>query len=153
MANVQVDSEPCSSRIARRRQRGARRGVAAVELALCLPVVMMTTLGMIEINNVVYVQTQMQSVAYEGARVATRPTTSSAQAATAAVVAADCTAMLSQLGVNGATVTINPASLVSLVPQQTVTVTVTAPLRLNSTIAYVLASSLSLSASATLVCE
>jgi hypothetical protein len=95
----------------------------------------------------------MQSVAYEGARVATRPTTSTAQAASAATVIADCNAMLTQLGVNNATVTVNPASLTSLVPQQTVTVTITAPLNKNSAVAYVLASTITLTANATLVCE
>ncbi len=148
---TQLAPPPRAGRLGRR--RAPRRGIAAVELALCLPVVLLTTLGMIEVSNVVYVQTQMQSVAYEGVRVATRPTTSSTQAASAAVVTADCTTMLAQLGVNGATVTINPASLASLVPQQTVTVTVTAPLNKNSTIAYVLSSTLNLTVSATLVCE
>jgi Flp pilus assembly protein TadG len=134
-------------------RRPIRRGVAAVELALCLPVVLITAMGMIETSNVVYVQTRMQSVAYEGVREATRPTTSAAQAATAATVIADCNTMLAQLGVNNATVTLNPSSLAALIPQQTVTVTVTAPLNKNSVVAYVLSTSMTLTASATLVCE
>jgi Flp pilus assembly protein TadG len=127
--------------------------MATVELALCLPVVLLTAMGMIECSNVLFVQTRMQSVAYEGARVATRPTTAAAQAASAATVIADCNAMLTQLGVNNATVTLNPSSLTSLVPQQTVTVTITAPLSSNSTVAYVLASTITMTANATLVCE
>jgi Flp pilus assembly protein TadG len=155
MAIVQLEPGPAPERgrhpkAGRRRER---RGLAAVELALCLPIVLVTALGMIETSNVVFVQTRMQSVAYEGVRVATRPTTSAAQAATAATVITECNTMLSQLGVNGATVTLNPSSLTSLVPQQTVTVTITAPLSQNSTVAYVLSSSMTLTASATLVCE
>ena len=124
-----------------------------VELALCLPVLLITVFGIIETTNVVYIQTRMQSVAYEGARVATRPATSASTAASAATVTAACNTMLTQLGVNNATVTLNPASLASLVPQQTVTVTVTAPLNKNNTTAYVLKSALTITASATLVCE
>ncbi len=147
------EQAPLHRRHAKARRRPARRGVAAVELALCLPVVLMTAMGMIESSNVVFVQTRMQSVAYEGARVATRPTTSAATAATAATVIADCNTMLAQLGVYGATVTLNPASLASLVPQQTVTVTITAPLNQNSASAYVLANTIVLTARATLICE
>ncbi len=61
----------------------AAAGAAAVELALCLPILLTTALGMIETCNVVFVQARMQSAAFESARLATRPTTSQAVAATA----------------------------------------------------------------------
>ena len=59
-----------------------RSGFATVELALCLPILLTTALGMIETCNVVFVQARMQSAAFEAARLATRPTTAQAVAAT-----------------------------------------------------------------------
>jgi Flp pilus assembly protein TadG len=130
-----------------------RRGVAAVELALCLPVLLATSLGMIETCNVMFVQARMQSAAFEAARYATRPTTSTQTAATAAQVTTYANTLLTQLGVTGATVTLNPASLASAAPQSLVTVTISAPLSQNSVTSFVIASSMVLTAQATLIIE
>jgi Flp pilus assembly protein TadG len=131
----------------------SRRGAAAVELALCLPILLTTALGMIETCNVVFLQARMQSAAFEAARLATRPTTSAAVAATAAQVTADANTLLTQLGVTGATVTLSPASLSSVTPGTTVSVSITAPLSKNSATCLVLSSSLSLTAQATMIVE
>lgn len=137
-----------------RRLRGAPRpGAAAVELALCLPILLTTALGMIETCNVVFVQARMQSAAFESVRLATRPTTSQAVAATASQVTADANTLLTQLGVSNATVTLSPASLASVTPGTTVTVTITAPLVKNSVTCLVLSSSLTLTAQATMIVE
>ncbi len=80
--------------------------MATVELALCLPVLVSLAFGTIEICNVVYLRTRMLSAAYEACRLATRPTTSSQVAATGPQVITYCNSLLTQLGVNGATVTL-----------------------------------------------
>jgi Flp pilus assembly protein TadG len=132
---------------------GARRGVAAVELALCLPLLVTLAFGMIESSNLVHLRTRMYSAAYESARLATRPTTSENTAASSSAVTSYCTSILQQLGVNGATVTLSPSNLSTVVPQQLVTVTITAPLNKNSFTSLVINSSQTISAQATLIVE
>jgi Flp pilus assembly protein TadG len=142
----------------RLRRRGAhagqrRSGLACVELALCLPVLLATALGMIEITNLVFVQARLQSVAYEGARAATRPTTSTTLALTSAQVVARCNVLLAQLGVKNATVTVSPVSLANLVPQSQVTVTVSASLSQNAATSFILINPITLTAQATMIIE
>ena len=94
----------------------------------------------------------MQSAAYESARLATRPTTSTTLAATASQVEATCNSLLAQLGVQGETVTVSPGSLSGLAPQTPVTVWVSG-LAQNTLTAVVVGSSMTLTASATMVVE
>ena len=131
----------------------ARPGVAAVELALCLPLLVALAFGMIETSNLVHLRTRMYSAAYESARLATRPTTSENAAATSAAVTNYCTAVLQQLGVSGGQVTLQPSDLSTVVPQDLVTVTITAPLNQNSFTSLVVNSSQTITAQATLVVE
>ena len=137
----------------RRQQKEKRRGSAAVELAVCMPFLMAIAFGLLEYNNMVMLKTRMVSAAYESARLATRPTTSTADAATASAVTAYCSTMLTQLGVHGATVTLSPSSLTGITPLTPVTVSVTAPFSSNSLTTIVLGSSTTTTASATLVVE
>ena len=130
-----------------------RCGTASVELALCLPVLLTLTFGMLETCNLVNQRTRMLAVAYESARYATRPTTASSTAATSAQVTAYATTLLQQIGVNGATVTLSPSSLTGVTSQTPVTVTITAPLSQNSFTSFVVKSPSNLSAQATLVFE
>jgi len=134
-------------------RRRSRLGAVTVELALCLPILLTTGLGMIEVSNVVFVQARMQAAAYESVRLATRPTTSTSPAATSTQVTTYCQALLTQLGVNGATITLTPASLTALPPQTLVTVAISAPWNQNSPTSFVLNSSLTLTTQATLIVE
>lgn len=148
---------PALARVRRRKISPIRRsGLAAVELALCLPVMLTTALGLIETSNLMCVQSRIQSVAYEGARIATRPATATADVLTDSQVISACNTLLTQLGVTGATVQVSTTTLVSpsssnnylaLTGKQ---VSVTAPLSQNSTTFFVLKSSLTISANATL---
>ena len=130
-----------------------RRGAATVELAVCMPILLTVGLGMIEATNVVFIQARLQEVAYESARLATRPTTAAAKAASSADVTAYAQTLLSQLGVNGATVTVTPSSLSNLLPQTLVTVSISAPWNQNSATSFVLKNTPTLTTSATLVVE
>ena len=143
-------------RVERRSNAGeptARPGVAAVELALCLPLLVVLAFGMIETSNLVHLRTRMYSAAYESARLATRPTTAGKTAATSVAVTNYCTAVLNQLGVQGGVVVLQPNDLSTVVPQQLVTVTITAPLNQNSFTSLVVNSSQTITAQATLVVE
>src|SRR5579872_2376475 len=80
----------------------SRTGVAAVELALCLSVLLAIAFGMIETCNFVHLRTRMYSAAYESARLATRTTTAGNTAVTSLTVTTYCSTILQQLGVRGA---------------------------------------------------
>ncbi len=133
---------------------GRRRcGVATVELALCMPLILVTALGMLEACNAIFVRTRMLSAAYEAARLATRPTTSSAVAATSGQVTDYCQTILTQLSIQGATVSIQPSDLTAVTPLTPVTVTVTAPLSQNAVTSFVLHNLANISAKVTLIVE
>lgn len=129
------------------------RGIAAVELALCAPLLITLAFGMIETCNLMHTKTRMAAAAYDAARLATRPATASSTAATSSTVNAYAASLLQQLKVNGAQVTLNPSDLSALVPQQMVTVTIVAPFKQNSATCCILGSTLTLTAKATLIVE
>ena len=60
--------------------RTIRRGVAAAELAVCLPTVALLVFAAIEGANMVYLSHSLTVAAYEGARVAIRPHSTSQDA-------------------------------------------------------------------------
>jgi Flp pilus assembly protein TadG len=118
-----------------------------------MPFLLALAFGMLEYNNTVMLKTRMVSAAYESARLATRPATSTASAATASAVTTYCSSLLTQLGVHGATVTISPSDLSSVTPQTLVTVTVTAPFSQNTLTSIVLSSATTVTATASLIVE
>ncbi len=137
----------------RRDQVTTRRGSATVELAVSMPFLVALAFGMLEYNNAVMLKTRMVSSAYESARMATRPTTSTTTAATASAVTTYCNSLLTQLGVNGATVTLSPSDLSTVAPQTMITVSISAPFSQNSLTSVVIGSSTTVTASATLIME
>ena len=54
------------------RRRGRRRGVAAVEFAVCLPVILLLVFGSIEASSFIFLRQSLNVAAYEGAREAIR---------------------------------------------------------------------------------
>lgn len=136
-----------------RRKPTSRLGVAAVELAVSLPFLFTLAFGMLEYSNLVLLRSRMVSAAYESARLATRPATSQSTAASASAVTTYCNSLLTQLGVNGATVTVSPSDLSAVSPQTLVTVSISAPFSQNSLTCMVIGSSKTLNTSATLVVE
>ena len=54
----------------RRRLAGRRRGVAAVETAICLPLLIMFMLGVWEVGRIAQVQEVLSNATHEGARLA-----------------------------------------------------------------------------------
>ncbi|MEM9826211.1 MAG: TadE family protein [Planctomycetota bacterium] len=55
-----------------RSQSHRRRGVAAVEFAVCLPVIVLLVFGSIEASSFVFLKQSLNVAAYEGVREATR---------------------------------------------------------------------------------
>ena len=104
-----------------RQRLGSRRrnGAALVEFALVAPLMILFTMGLIDIGRMTMVKQLLVTASREGARQASLP------AATSSSVQADVLQMLSRSGVTG-NVTISPSSVSSAAPGSTITVTVSA---------------------------
>ena len=111
-----------------RRFRNAshRRGAAVVELAICLPVIVILMLATMEACTMLYVQQKLKTTAFEGARVGIIPD------AKAENVSYQCQLLLDGGGVSGYSVTLDPADPRTLNQGDYLTVTVSAPFAANS---------------------
>jgi Flp pilus assembly protein TadG len=97
-----------------------------VELAVCLPLLVIIALGSIEATNAIFLKEHLTSAAYEGARKATTVGQTSTTATTTAQ------AVLTQFGIAGGTITVTPTVGTTTAAGTQVTVSVTAPLGSNS---------------------
>jgi Flp pilus assembly protein TadG len=110
-----------------RRFAAPRKGTAAVELAVCLPMLLIVVMGTLEATDLMFLRERLKTAAFEGARTATAP----GQNAAAATAAA--TAVLTQRGIASGSVAITPADVSQTTATGTqITVTVTAPMGSNS---------------------
>jgi len=98
-----------------------RRGTATVELAVCLPVMVILVLGAIECTTMIFVEQSLHVVGYETARSAILPT------ATNSEVQLRLNEVIAERKLNGASVQISPSDIEVLDPGTHITVTVTAP--------------------------
>ena len=112
----------------RRRPNGLRRGIAATELALCLPVIVLLALGMIETTSMVFVKQALCVTAYEGAHAALQPN------ATTRDIQSACDRILTDRRINGATVTTIPRDISRLSEGQFFEIRVSAPSDSNNMI-------------------
>jgi Flp pilus assembly protein TadG len=88
--------------------RQARRGVAATEFAVCLPVLMLLLLGTIECCSMIFLKQTLAVAAYEAGHAALAPGATTAQAQAAAQ------AILTERRIAGGTITIAPRPLESI---------------------------------------
>jgi Flp pilus assembly protein TadG len=109
-----------------RLQKRRRRGVAAVEFAVCLPIIVLIVLSTIEACSMIFLKQTLAIAAYQGARTAIVP------GKTQADVVAACNQILKDRSVDGGVVTVKPKDFEKLEPGQYVDVTVTAPCNANS---------------------
>lgn len=124
-----------------------RRGVAAAELAVCLPVIVLIVLSTIEACTMVFLKQTLSIAAYEGARVAL------AQNGTPASARQAAERVLTERRVKGGSVSVTPANFTALEPGQYFTVTATAPASGNSVIPIRFYRGRNLSGSATMMKE
>jgi Flp pilus assembly protein TadG len=108
--------------------RRQRRGVAAAELAVCLPIVVLLLIGSIEACSMIFLKQSLAVAAYEGARTAIVP------GATSAEVTAACDQVLADRKITGGVVTVKPKNIDALTPGDFVDVTVSAPCSANSVV-------------------
>ncbi len=95
-----------------------RQGAAAVEFAVVAPLLVAMTFGMIEISRMVMVKQLLINASREGARAAVLPTANESQ------VVAQVQSELAAGFINGANVTVSPASLSSAPAGTPVTVSI-----------------------------
>lgn len=105
---------------------GVRAGIAAVEFAICLPLMLLITFGAIEAANGIYLKQIVTQAAYEAARVVTTP------GATAAEAEAFSRQVLDARHVQEATIQIQPAAGATTPSGTEITVTVQAPMNSNA---------------------
>ena len=108
--------------------RRKRRGVAATEFAVCLPIIVLLVIGTIEACSMIFLKQSLAISAYEGARTAIIP------GATKTQVEAACQQILTDREVKSGTVTIKPTDIAALNPGDFVDVTVSAPCNSNSVV-------------------
>jgi len=112
-----------------RYQRGrGRRGVAVIELAVCLPIIVLLVLSTIEACSMIFLKQSLSIAAYEGARTAIIPS------ATADDVQKTCEQILADRHVAGVRVRVKPKDIGSLQPGDFVDVIVSAPCNANSVV-------------------
>jgi Flp pilus assembly protein TadG len=124
-----------------------RRGVAAAELAVCLPVVVLMVVATIEACSALFLKQSLTASAYEGVRTAIE------KGATSTSVQAACKQILTDRKIQGATVTVKPSNIASLNPGDFVDVTVSAPCAPNSVVPVTFYRGRTLSATASMMIE
>jgi hypothetical protein len=133
----------------RRRPLGRRsaRGVAAAELAVCLPIVVLLVLATIEACSALFLKQSLTVAAYEGVRTALE------EGATAKSVRDTCNRVLSDRHVKGGSVQLRPSNIDALEPGDFVDITVSAPADANSVVPANFYRGRSLSATASMMIE
>jgi Flp pilus assembly protein TadG len=112
--------------IRRKYPLSSRRGVAAAELAVCLPVVVLLVMATIESCSALFLKQTLTVAAYQGVRAAI------VKGSTAATVQTACDQIVKDRRIQGSQVTLNPANIASLKPGDYIDVTVSAPCTANS---------------------
>jgi len=108
--------------------RDLRAGLATVEFALCLPMVLTIVFASIELSSMIFLKLALKTSAYDAARLAATPS------GTAADAVIRGTSVLSQRGIKQGTVQVTPSNLQSLSAGDPFTVTATAPISANRVI-------------------
>lgn len=103
-----------------------RRGLAVVELAICLPLILTLTFGAIESANAIYLKQSLATAAYEAARAAT------ASGGNEDDGRQKFDEVLGVRGVKNAAIAFSPPITSSILQGTPITVTVTAPSNSNS---------------------
>lgn len=111
---------------------GWRDGVAAVEFAIVLPILLILVLGSVELCQRLYLRQSTTIAAYEGVRVAARKTSAAAD------VTKRCNSLLADRKITGATVIVTPADFKNLTTGATINVQIKVPWAANTVSRFVL---------------
>lgn len=131
----------------RRSMKHVRRATATVELAVCMPLIMLFVCGSIEICQRIMLRQTATLTAYEGLRLAVRRYT------TTEMVKARCGMILQDRGVKNAVVAISPATIENQARNTPVTISVTIPWQGNSPLRFLTGASGQIQAQGVMVRE
>lgn len=106
--------------------RSERRGTSAVELAVCLPTLVLVIIGSLECCGMIFLNQSLHIAAYEGTRLGIQSD------ATNADVIDRANDILGARNVNSASITIEPADVSGVVSGETITISLSAPCDANS---------------------
>jgi Flp pilus assembly protein TadG len=109
-----------------RLRRAQRRGVATVELAVCLPVLLLLVVGAIEGSNFIFLKQAVTAAAYESAQVVTRVGGTKANADVRA------NQILTARSIDKSTISYSPSNPNAAGRGELITVSVSAPVSPNS---------------------
>lgn len=126
-------------------QRGGKRGAAVVELAVCMPILVLFVLGTIETSNMIFLKQVLTHASYEAAKVASHPNAQNSEPATRA------NAVLTARNIHSGTVVVAPTNIEGLARGNKIEVTVSAPADANSLVPFSHFASKTLSVSMTSV--
>jgi len=110
----------------KRKQKTKRLGTATVELAVCIPLIVLVTFGGIEGASMIFTKQALVSSAYEGIKVAV------GRNATQADVVAAAQTVLDGRTLDATSITIEPTNFADVDRGTLITVTVSAPGDANS---------------------
>ncbi|MEM9586674.1 MAG: TadE/TadG family type IV pilus assembly protein [Planctomycetota bacterium] len=111
------------------RARSRRRGAAAIEFAVCLPVIVLLVFGSIEASSFIFLKQSLCVAAYEGCREAIRAESTNATARSRA------TTILNSRGVTGFDIQFPNGAVANADRGDEIVVVVTAPTNTNSPLA------------------
>lgn len=114
------------------RSASGRRGVAATEMAVSLPLLMAMVFGSIEATNAIYVKKALVEAAYEAGNVA------SSVGGTSSVATSRAQGVCTLMGVNSVTVTISPSVTNNTATGTPIKVTCTTTLGANSVTGWII---------------
>jgi Flp pilus assembly protein TadG len=110
----------------RRKRLENRTGIAIVEFAVCIPVILVIVFGMIEMANLIFTRQALKAASYEAALAVTNINGTQTNAT------AKANTVLTAYGINGATVSYSPTVTAATASGTNVTVTISAPRSSNS---------------------
>lgn len=103
-----------------------RRASATVELAVCLPVIVLLVFGGVEASHMIFLRQTMTQAAYAGARIAARNDSTNADVESVAQ------SVLTLRNIQGASISVSPEATEERARGENLTVTVSAPCNANS---------------------
>lgn len=112
------------------RRSSTRRGAATVELAVCLPVIVILAIGSMESASMIFLRQALVQSAYESVKEAVKTNGGQATALTRGQE------VLAFRDITGESITFEPSNVDDLEPGTPVTVTVSAPGDANSVIPF-----------------
>jgi hypothetical protein len=106
-------------------KRRERRGAAAVETAVTLPLCFLLFAGVVNVCQTLHVKDVLTLASYESGRLASR------RGVTSAEVRGRCEALLAERGVRSSTITMTPGDIANLAAGAPITIGVRASLKKN----------------------